>query len=103
MPGHDEDLILAAERHFAALQAIFERLRAAAREPDDNDVGAPTPPLESNPRFEIAATALRRNGFEFDDQKVRRICARHSGEDDFAVNLGLGAFGCHNSMSLQKR
>ncbi|MEH2482023.1 uncharacterized protein YozE (UPF0346 family) [Nitrobacteraceae bacterium AZCC 2146] len=69
--------------------AFADRLRAAARAPAQTADRKTLPAKAVKERFENAAEAFDRHGFPFDDQKVRRICKRHSDEGGFAVNLGV--------------
>ena len=67
-------------------QTKLDRLRALAREAETDRRS--TRGTFGNERYEIAASAFRRHGFEFDDLKVRRTCQKHADQDGFAVKLG---------------
>lgn len=67
-------------------QTKLDRLRAMARQPKANHRSMHGAAVSE--RYELAASAFRRHGFEFDDLKVRRICKKHADQDGFAVKLG---------------
>lgn len=81
-----EAVIAEIDRDMRLVRSNLDRLRAMARARKASQRSMHNAAV--NERYEVAASAFRRHGFEFDDLKVRRICQRHADQDGFAVKLG---------------